>query len=924
MEALFGLVSLVFLVGAILGIFAFRKARTLEKQLLQLRDEVALLRAPHQARPAASVAAPVAQTASEPVPSPSSQDESSEDTKLSTPPPASLEEPAPETPAPQQTPSPVEHALSPPAKTRGFVDELGARWSVWVGGLALGLGAIFLLRYSIEAGVFSPGLRVALTVLLGVAALGAAEWLSRSDPAERSEALQPAYIPGVLTAVGLLALFGAVYSSYALYDFIGPSAAFSLLGLLSLGGLALGLRQGPALSGLGLVGSLVTPLLISTTEPSYGGLYTYLLIVTAGALVLARYRGWAWLTGTSVAGALLWAFLGFNLHLNDEFWPWVVYLAGLISLTMVLNATTRLPLKLKAPSFLQGQLIPQLAYGATGLLLLMMLFEDLLSLRAFYVCLAMAVFGLAAAWHWSRLAQTALLSSSLAVAAVLSRGGEVVGGTWDWPVGGIYIPSPIEGEWARVFFIAAIVAAVLIGASALSARKHRGAADNADTLWSLAGTLFPLLLFVPLWLIGAKGVVHMPFALAGLGLAAAFAGVVEWFYKEETSRSKDGDGSDLLTGMPLNLFAAASCLAVLFAFVSGLSGLALTLALTAALPVIGAVAQIRPVWALRVAAPVFGTVLALHVLYTLAGAPEVVGTRIVFNALWLYLALPAAAAFAASWLLAKSLTDKWSQAMEALALAFLALFAVFQVRHYMNGGDLFAPELSLEELSLQILVSLSFSLGLSRIKDVGPRSLFSIAAMAAMAISLISLVFGSLFGLNPVLNDDVVVQGGFVFNSLLLAYLLPGAFLGAIAWLQQQKRPDWYLKILGGVSLTLLIAYVSTMVRFAYHGGEEMSVWFNAILSTEQYTYSFVWLLFGIALLVGGMIFKIRELRIGSAAVMMLTVAKVFLIDMSALEGILRALSFVGLGAVLIGMGLVYQRVLSRDETPNEEKEAKA
>ena len=101
-----------------------------------------------------------------------------------------------------------------------------------------------------------------------------------------------------------------------------------------------------------------------------------------------------------------------------------------------------------------------------------------------------------------------------------------------------------------------------------------------------------------------------------------------------------------------------------------------------------------------------------------------------------------------------------------------------------------------------------------------------------------------------------------------------------------------------------------------------MALTLTPVLNTEQYTYSIVWLLFGIALLVGGMMVKVRELRIGSAAVMMLTAAKVFLIDMSALEGILRALSFVGLGAVLIGMGLVYQRVLSRDEEPVAEREA--
>ncbi|NNF80950.1 MAG: DUF2339 domain-containing protein, partial [Rhizobiales bacterium] len=836
MEALFGLVSLVFLVGAVLGIFAFRKAQHLEKQLLQLRDEVSLLKAPgfaeaRQAQAMAAQEAPKTATsvAEEPIVQPSEEIE-----ELAR---------APEL-QPEASPIPP---LSPPQapapKKRGFVDELGARWSVWVGGLALGLGAIFLLRYSIEAGVFSPGLRVALTVILGLAALAAGEWLGRSDPAERSEALRHAYIPGVLTAVGILALFGSVYSSYALYGFIGPTAAFGLMGLLSLGGLALGLRQGPALSGLGLAGSLVTPWLVSSTEPSYTGLYTYLLIVAAGGLVLARYRGWTWLSGASVAGGLAWALIGFGLHLSDEFWPWTLYLGGLAGLAMVLNATQRLPLTKQEPGSLQGKVLPLLTYGATGILLLVMLYEDLLSLRAFYVCLAAAAFGLAAAWHWGRLAGAALLSGSLAAAAILSRGGEVVGGTWDWPIGGIYIPSPIEGEWAKVFIIAAAVAMVLIGASAFSAKKHIATPGRAALLWSLTGTIFPLLTFACLWLMGAKGVTHLPFALAGAGLAGAFGCVVEWLYRSQSANAGEAGTPLLITGLPINVFAAASCFAVLFAFVAGLSGLPLTLALTAALPAIAFIATLRHIWVLRVACPVFGGILALHVLYSLAGLHDAVGPRILFNALWIYLALPAVAAGAACWLMAKPLADKWSQAMEALALAFTALFAVFQVRHYMNAGDLFAPELTLEELSLQILVSLCFSLGLSRIKGVGPRSLFSIAAMAAMGVSLVCLVFGNLISMNPFFNATVDVRGGFAFNSLLLAYLLPGLFLGAIAWLQQHKRPGWYLKTLGGVSLAAMIAYVTTMVRYGYHGGEDMALAISAIENTEQYAYSIVWLL---------------------------------------------------------------------------------
>ena len=54
-----------------------------------------------------------------------------------------------------------------------------------------------------------------------------------------------------------------------------------------------------------------------------------------------------------------------------------------------------------------------------------------------------------------------------------------------------------------------------------------------------------------------------------------------------------------------------------------------------------------------------------------------------------------------------------------------------------------------------------------------------------------------------------------------------------------------------------------------------------------------------------------RSLRIASAVIVILTVAKVFLIDMANLEGVLRALSFIGLGFVLIGIGLFYQKILS-------------
>jgi len=65
-----------------------------------------------------------------------------------------------------------------------------------------------------------------------------------------------------------------------------------------------------------------------------------------------------------------------------------------------------------------------------------------------------------------------------------------------------------------------------------------------------------------------------------------------------------------------------------------------------------------------------------------------------------------------------------------------------------------------------------------------------------------------------------------------------------------------------------------------------------------------------VVLLMVGLLLDSKPARLASAAVVVLTVAKVFLIDMADLDGIWRALSFIGLGLVLVGIGYLYQRLL--------------
>ncbi|MBL8588330.1 MAG: DUF2339 domain-containing protein, partial [Methylobacteriaceae bacterium] len=147
------------------------------------------------------------------------------------PEPAPQVEPAaPEAPATPEAPQPPAQEpidVAPAAARPSLEERLGARWSVLVGGAALALGALLLVKYSFDAGLFGPGLRVLAGLALGAALIGAGERLRRR---EGEAAPQLVSIPAALTAAGTVAIFGALYAAHALYGFIGPTLAFLALG----------------------------------------------------------------------------------------------------------------------------------------------------------------------------------------------------------------------------------------------------------------------------------------------------------------------------------------------------------------------------------------------------------------------------------------------------------------------------------------------------------------------------------------------------------------------------------------------------------------------------------------------------------------------------------------------------------------------
>jgi uncharacterized membrane protein len=217
-------------------------------------------------------------------------------------------------------------------------------------------------------------------------------------------------------------------------------------------------------------------------------------------------------------------------------------------------------------------------------------------------------------------------------------------------------------------------------------------------------------------------------------------------------------------------------------------------------------------------------------------------------------------------------------------------------------------------MAAQTIAALGFSIGLQRIAKLTQASVYNWASLAAGAISAAMIALGLFLFHNPLFSGDSVGEGA-IFNLLFPAYLLTGILAGAVALLGRPVRPRWYTLTYAFLAAILLFLYFTLMTRRVFQGGDIGL--FNSTSDTEFWTYSAVWLILGGALLAAGLFLKSLPLRIASAAMIGLTICKVFLLDMAALTGALRAFSFIGLGLSLLVIGRFYQRILVRTGNAN-------
>jgi uncharacterized membrane protein len=864
---------------------------TIEEQLARLRGRAELqeLSALAAARAPVGGAAPAPE---QPVPDP-------EPAAEPTPEPARPQEPEPV--GATAAPPPPPPVPPPPEPGRSFEERFGTQWVVWVGGVALALGGVFLVRYTIEQGLLGPKARTFLGALLAAALVAAGEWTRRNEIRTGFAQLPTAHIPSVLTAAGTTIAYATVYAAYALYGFLSPAVAFVLLGLVALATLAAALLHGPLLAGLGLIGAYVSPLLVSTTQPNYWALYLYLAIVTAAAFALARVRMWLGLAIAAIAFAALWMLAGLDDVRDDAIMAHAFHAAAQFALVAVLLVANFL----YGPSAEPHRIEPLSSAGLgvflfAAFLLVIARQQHGLALAA-YTLLVVATIDIA--WR------TDAANAAVPAAAVMTA---FVMADWaaDFQYEHLIAPGgPVAGTVAepakRVVDVQLALGAgyaILFAAAGFFA-QGRSEHKTAPMLWAASAVFAPVAILIALYyrIYGFER--SIPFAAIALLLAAFYAVAAETLTKRE---ERPGMSEAIA------LFAVGSVAALALALTLALEKGWLTVALALMVPGIAYVSVQRPLPLLRWLAAVVCVVVLLRIAWEPRIVGSDVGTTPIFNWLLYGYGVPALSFWVAGHLLRKHADDVPSRTIDSAAILFTVLLVFVEIRHYLTSGRIYREMRGLFEVALHVSTWLAMAIGLERLRQRTHNVVHDVGALVIAGLALFAIVFGLALFENPLVTG-VPIRSRFV-NLILAGYAVPAVLAIILALIARTTRPLAYRVVAVVTAVGLTILYLILQVRRLYHG---VFLHIGPTTDAEQYTYSAVLLAYGVAVLLVGLFLRSQPARLVSAAVIILTVGKVFLYDLAGLTGIYRSLSFIGLGLALLGIGYLYQRLLFPPRPPD-------
>lgn len=804
--------------------------------------------------------------------------------------PEQVSEPAAELPVYSPTAPSYQAPSATPAFSSGpdlfdrLLQNIRNNWMVWLGGICVGLAGVFMVRYSIEQGLLGPETRVVLSLLAGIGLHVAAEWLRRNKGQNN--------VFAALAGGASIILYSALFAAFKLLPGTAPGLVFTGMALVSFATLALALRHGPVLAALGMLGGYLVPILLSSGSGQIELALVYISILTLFSLWLLAYVQQRWLWIGVIAGSLLWWLISLMTEPADGVRS--LYLLALAYMFLAVpgfdwllqNRNQDNDESASADSWWQrvqswradphwpalpGVLLVLLAQGIT-------LAGEGVIASGYFTLLALPVLMLLAASRRPELNPLAALPLLLIVLATVmpmlsSVGDELV----------LIGPDAAGQAQLGVRFL---WLTLLYSGSALWLLRMR---VLYPAFWTGLGSAVPLLmlalgyyLFTDFRLDWAWGLVALVLGMLYLWLA-------------NMNQQRYGDARPLISV----ILISAAHLGLSLAAVIWLAEATLTLAFALQLV---SLAWLQQRYQLPLMAWVIRAVLMLVVV------------RLTFNpwllsydagthwSLWTYGGATLCAA-AAAWILRHEV--KMQAWLQGGAAQLLVLTLAAEVRYWLYDGDIFHHEFSFLEASLNVLIwgcAAVIYLWRARLSEQLPR-FYQVVGLLHLAAAAATYLFVLLLAENPLWNNGNIGSTP-LFNLLLLSYGLPTLIMLAL-WRQLPAQYGRFAALAAGLNA---FWFISLEIRQIWQGDAGMSL-SNYTPDGELYTYSVVWMLLAAGALTLGRWLSSRDIYRGGMVLLLVVVAKLFLIDMAGLTGLWRVASFMGLGLALLALAWLHQRL---------------
>ncbi|RUS59031.1 DUF2339 domain-containing protein [Pseudorhodobacter sp. E13] len=830
--------------------------------------------------------------------------------------------PAAVVPEPQPEPEPETPAAF--VFKADLVDKLSAwlreNWVLAIAAASLALAGVFMVQYGIENGLITPFWRVMGALAFGAALIGGGEYIRRKggDEVEDGDAVGATrHLPSTLSGAGIIVLYVAVFSARALYDLIGPLTTLIGLAGVSVVSLVLGWFSGPVLAAVGILGATLAPFVVGSSSNNSWMVHYYLALIALTALGVDTIKRWAWISALGLlatlgGNAVLYAAKGADLHflaatLIIAFGAFTIPERGLIprqSGASLLDAI-----------WSRGKLRPEfptrLTLGTTfaATLAAVLVMQDATTPDTVWLAILALTLLLAATVVWARQAP-ALYDHALipGIAILLLLAFESLG------YGPLYRafqnaalpvtdgPAPALPMTIWVLSGLGALGSVLMFARMNWALQGEPSAPLAPAYWALCSTIFaPATLLILEFMWGPGAVLgDYPWALAAIAMAALMV-----LLATRAATATD-DGRALRTG----LFAVGALTLITLAVFLVLTKAALTVALSVMVLGTAYLDRRTPLppltWFIQIAVAIItfrlvvwpGLPWALDIGWNgpanLVPYPEVA-----------FAFLATLALLGAAWWLSRGQRLKTALVLESACWTIFGIFLAVSMIRAVGQSDVDTHWM------MGLLSTIWVALALNQLYRMQGGGRFSTVLRGLLTALYTLTALGTMIALFTALSPFAyggLVVGPPVFDSLLLAYLPLAAVFAVGAW---KIRHFGRLPRLG---FTVVAAFLGAM----YIGTEIRRLWRGRDLSVpgfsdpELYNYTIAMLIASVALLVFAFARRSDILRKIAMAGVALTVAKVFLVDMSGLSGLIRVMSFMGLGLSLVALAWLNRKMTAQ------------